>query len=96
MQRLTVSFLLLLGRMADNYQLEKAALLKQVLESHEALAGQDADEAVPDSPVSPGVILTAKRPETGTSLYTESSADALSTAFEAAALCGCMLAFRWH
>ncbi len=66
MQRLTVSFLLLLGRMADNYQLEKAAFLKQLLESHGALAGQDADEAAPHSPVSPGVTQTAKRPKTGT------------------------------
>ncbi len=96
MQRLTVSFLLLLGRMADNYQLEKAAFLKQLLESHGALAGQDADEAAPHSPASPGVVQTAKRPKTGMSRCTESSADALSTAYEAAALCGCMLAFRWH
>ncbi len=93
MQRLTVSYLLLLGRMADNYQLEKAAFLKQLLESHGALAGRDADEAVPHSPVSPGVTQTAKRPKTGTSLHAESSADALSTAYEAAALCGCVLAF---
>ena len=96
MQRLTVSFLLLLGRMADNYQLEKAAFLKQLLESHGALAGQDADEAAPHSPASPGVVQTAKRPKTGTAPHAESSADALSTAYEAAALCGCMLAFRWH
>ncbi|KAL0027210.1 hypothetical protein WJX77_003862 [Trebouxia sp. C0004] len=86
-QRLTVSFLMLLGRMADNYHLEKAAFLKQLLESHGALAGPDADEAAPHSPVSPGVTQTAKRPKTGMSPHAESIADALSTADEAAALC---------
>ncbi len=96
MQRLTVSFLLLLGRMADNYQLEKAAFLKQLHESHGGLAGRDADEAAPHSPVSPGVTQTAKRPKTGTSPHAESSADALCTAYAAAALNGCVLAFRWH
>ena len=96
MQRLTLSYLLLLGRMADNYQLEKAAFLKQLLESQGALAGQDADEAAPHSPASPGVIQTAKRPKTGTSPHAESVADALCTAYEAAALCGCMLTFTWY
>ncbi|KAL0030024.1 hypothetical protein WJX79_001712 [Trebouxia sp. C0005] len=65
MQRLTVSYLLLLGHMADNYKLEKAAFLKQLFESHGALAGQDADEAALHSPISPGVSQTAKRPKTG-------------------------------
>ena len=71
MQRLTVSYLLLLGRMADNYQLEKAAFLNQLIESHGALAGRDTDEAVPHSPVSPGVTHTAKRPKSGTSPHAE-------------------------
>lgn len=96
MQRLTVSYLLLLGHMADNYKLEKAAFLKQLFESHGALAGQDADEAALHSPISPGVSQTAKRPKTGTPLHAESSTDALCTAYEAAGSCGCVLAFRWH
>ena len=90
MQRLTVSFLLLLGRMADNYQLEKAAFLKQLLESHGALAGQDADEAALHSPVSPGVTQTAKRPKTGMSLHAESSAAALCTAARYTAVYCCI------
>ena len=90
MQRLTVSYLLLLGRMADNYQLEKAAFLKQLLESHGALAGQDADEAALHSPVSPGVTQTAKRPKTGMSLHAESSAAALCTAARYTAVYCCI------
>ncbi|KAA6412940.1 MAG: hypothetical protein FRX49_13761, partial [Trebouxia sp. A1-2] len=91
MQRLTVSYLLLLGHMADNYKLEKAAFLKQLFESHGALAGQDADEAALHSPISPGVSQTAKRPKTGTPLHAESSTDALCTAYEAAGSCGCKI-----
>ena len=96
MQRLTVCYVLLLGRMADNYQLEKAAFLKQLVESHGDLAGQDTDEAAPHSPASPGVTQTAKRPKTGMSHHAESSAAALCTAHEAAGLCGCVLALRCH
>ena len=73
--RLTVSFVSLLGRMADNYQLEKNAFLKQLQESHVAIDGHDSvtgaelhSPAGADghSPATSDAGQTAKRPRIST------------------------------
>ncbi len=97
MQRLTVGFLLLLGRMADNYQLEKAAFLKQLSESHEGSGLHvRGEEAAPNSPESPAATQTSKRPRTGaspsspqlTAVEDQASLQLCSSSFR------CMLAYR--
>ena len=51
-QRLTVNFLLLLGQMADNYQLEREAFLQKLEMSH-GVEGENESGAVVHSPESP-------------------------------------------
>lgn len=75
LHRLTVSFVLLLGRMADNYQLETNAFLKQLRESHVAIDGHGSvtgaelhSPAGADghSPDGADAGQTAKKPRTDT------------------------------
>ena len=65
-QRLAVGFVLLLGRMADNYHLERNAFLKQLQESHrvshEDGKGQGASA---NSPESPQMGQQSKQPRIG-------------------------------
>ena len=68
-QRLAVGFVLLLGRMADNYHLERDAFLKQLKESHR-VSDEDGkgQEAPAHSPESRKMGQQSKRPRLGTLL----------------------------
>lgn len=63
-QRLTVNFLLLLGRMADNYQLERDAFLHKLATSRGMEGGREY-AAVVHSPESPALEQPNKRHRSG-------------------------------
>lgn len=62
--RLTVNFLLLLGRMADNYQLERAAFLQKLAAAHGGEKESDSG-AVLHSPASPALDQPKKKHRSG-------------------------------
>ena len=63
-QRLTVNFLLLLGQMADNYQLERGAFLQKLEMSH-GVEGESDSGAVVHCPESPALEQSKKRHRSG-------------------------------
>ena len=64
-QRLTMNFLLLLGRMADNYLLERDAFLQKLAASHR-VEGESDSRAVVHGPESPALEQPTKRHRPGT------------------------------
>ena len=63
-QRLTVNFLLLLGRMADNYLLERDSFLQKLAASHR-VEGESNSGAVVQGPESPALEPPNKRHRPG-------------------------------